>query len=68
MPLLTLLIYIVIVVLLVYLAVWVLGKLAPEHPPIVDNILWVVCVLIIVLMLLQAFGVMGSGPRVPQLG
>jgi hypothetical protein len=68
MPLLTLLIYVVLVVLLVYLAVWVIGKLAPGHPPIVDNILWVVCVLIIVLMLLQAFGVMGSGPMVPRLG
>ena len=68
MPLLTLLIYIVLVVGLCYLAVWVMGKLAPGHPAIVDNIIWVVCVLIIVLMLLQAFGLMGAGPRVPQLG
>lgn len=68
MPLITLLIYIVLVVLLSYVAVWVLGKLAQGHPALIDNIIWVICVLIIVLMVLQAFGLLGAGPRVPQIG
>lgn len=68
MPVLTLLLYVVVVVLLGYLAVWVLGRLAPGHPAIVDNIIWVVVVIIIVFELLSAFGMLGSGPRVPNLG
>jgi len=68
MPLITLLIYIVLVVGLCYLAVWVMGKLMPGHPALVDNVIWVICVLIIVMMLLQAFGLLGSGPMVPRLG
>lgn len=66
MPVVTLFIYIVLVVLLGYLAVWVLGKLAPGHPGIVDNIIWVIVVLVIVVVLVQAFG-LGSGPMVPRL-
>ena len=66
MPLITLLIYIVLVVGLSYLAIWVLGKLAPGHPGLVDNIIWVVCVLIIVLVVMQAFGIVG--PTVPRIG
>ena len=68
MPVLTLLIYIVVVALLGFLAVWVLGQLAPGHPGIIDNIIWVIVVLVIVMVLLQAFGLMGSGPTVPRLG
>ena len=60
-----LLIYVVVVVLLGYLAVWVLSKLAPGHPGIIDNIIWVVVVLIIVLVLLRAFGV--GDVAVPRL-
>jgi hypothetical protein len=67
MPVVTLLIYIVIVALLGWLAVWVLGQLAPGHPGIIDNIIWVIVVLIIVMVLIQAFGLMGAGPTVPRL-
>ena len=68
MPVITLFIYIVLVVLLGFLAVWVMGKLAPGHPAIIDSIVWVVVVLVIVVVLLQAFGLMGGGPIVPRLG
>jgi hypothetical protein len=68
MPVITLLIYIVLVALLGFLAVWVLGKLAPGHPAIIDNVIWVIVVLIIVLQVLTAFGLLGSGPLVPRLG
>lgn len=66
MSVLTLLIYIVVIVLLGYLAVWVLGKLAPGHPAFIDNVIWVVVVLIVVLELVTAFGL--TGPTVPRLG
>ena len=53
MPVITLLIYIVLVALLGFLAVWVLGKLAPGHPAIIDNVIWVIVVIIIVLILMS---------------
>jgi hypothetical protein len=49
------------------LAVWVLGKLAPGHPAMLDNVIWVIVVLVIVLEVLQAFGLLGAGPVVPRL-
>lgn len=52
-----LLLYVVLVVLIGWLAIWILGKLAPGHPPIIDNIVWVVIVLVIVLVLARAFGI-----------
>jgi len=38
---------------------------APGHPPLIDNIIWVVVVLVIVLVLARAFGV--SDVAVPRL-
>ena len=60
-----LLVYVVLVVLIGYLAIWVLGRLAPGHPALVDNIIWVVVVLIVVLVLARAFGL--SDVAVPRL-
>ena len=60
-----LLLYVVLVVLIGYLAIWVLGRLAPGHPALVDNIIWVVVVLVIVLVLARAFGL--SDVAVPRL-
>jgi hypothetical protein len=56
---------IVLIVLLCWLAVWVLGQLAPGHPGIIDNIIWVVCVLLVILILAGAFGV--ADVPVPRL-
>jgi len=48
---------IVVIVLICWLAIWVLGQLAPGHPAMIDNIIWVVCVLLVILLLAGAFGV-----------
>jgi len=60
-----LLIYIVFVVLIGWLAIWVLGRLAPGHPPLIDNVIWVLIVLVIVLVLARAIGL--SDVPVPRL-
>jgi len=60
-----LLLTIVVIVLICWLAVWVLGQLAPGHPGIIDNIIWVVCVLLVILVLAGAFGV--ADVPVPRL-
>lgn len=67
MGVIELFIYIVLVVLIGFLAVWVLGKLAPGHPALIDNIIWVVVVIVIVVVLVQAFGLAGRDPQVPRL-
>lgn len=59
--------YIVIVAVLGYCAIWLLSKLAPGHPAIIDNAVWVVVVIIIAVMLFQAFGLVGHDPQVPRL-
>jgi hypothetical protein len=65
MGLLELLIYVVVVVLIGWVAIWVLGQLAPGHPGIIDNIIWVVVVLIILLVVVRALGV--YDPQIPRL-
>lgn len=60
-----LLLYVVLVVLIGWLAVWALGQLAPGHPGIIDNIIWVVVVLVVVLVLARAFGI--GDVAVPRL-
>jgi len=60
-----LLLTVVVIVLICWLAVWVLGQLAPGHPGIIDNIIWVVCVLLVILVLVSAFGL--ADVPVPRL-
>ena len=60
-------IFAVVVVILGWLAVFALGKLAPGHPAIIDTIIWCVVVLVIVVMLAQAMGLTGYDPRIPRL-
>jgi len=48
---------IVVIVLLCAAAVWILGQLAPSHPPIVDRLIWVLCVVLVVFVLIAAFGI-----------
>jgi len=52
----TLFLYIIVAALLGYLAIWILSRLAPGHPPIIDNIIWVVVVLFVVLLVARAIG------------
>lgn len=62
-----LLIYVVIVVILAWLATWVIAQL-PGVPGIITNLIWVVAVVIIFVMLLTAFGVgLHSGPGIPRV-
>jgi hypothetical protein len=51
-----LLLTIVLLVLLCAAAVWVMGQLAPGHPPIIDRLIWVVCVILVAFVLISAFG------------
>lgn len=48
--------FVVLVLGIAALIVWVAGKLAPGHPTFVDNIVWVIAVLIIVWQLAAALG------------
>lgn len=50
------LIWIGIVLALVYLVIWALGKFGLELPPRVVQIAWVIAVLIVLLILWRAFG------------
>ena len=61
----TLFLYIIVAALVGYLAVWVLGKLAPGHPAILDNIIWVVVVVFVVLLVAKAVGL--TDIAVPRL-
>jgi hypothetical protein len=55
--LIELLITVVVIVAIGWLAIWVLGQIAQPHPAIIDRIIWVVVVLIVVLVLMRAFGI-----------
>lgn len=47
------LIYIALIALAVYIALWVLGEIGIQLPPQVVKIIWVVAVLVILLVLFQ---------------
>lgn len=49
-----LLIYICLLIGLVYLAIWVLGKLGLVAPPMLMNIVWIIVVLIVILLCWRA--------------
>lgn len=53
---LSLLFTIIVIVLICWLAVWVMGQIAPGHPGIIDNLVWVLCVVLVVIVLAKAFG------------
>jgi hypothetical protein len=54
----SLLLTIVVIVLVCWAAVWVIGFLAPGHPAMLDRLIWVLRVVVVVLVLIQAFGIM----------
>lgn len=53
----SLLLTMVIVVVICGVAVWVLGQLVPGHPPIIDALIWVLCVLLVLYLLVGALGI-----------
>ena len=57
------LIYLSLVVLLVYVALWVIGELGITLPPQVVKIIWVIVVLVAILIIVQTVL-----PSLPRLG
>ncbi len=57
----------VIVVCVCAAAVWLMGQLAPNHPKIIDTLIWVLAVVILVLVLVQATGLMSHDIAIPHL-
>ena len=57
----------VVVVLIGAAAVWVMGQLSPQHPQIIDKIIWFVVVLIIVVILINALGLTHYDPQIPKI-
>ena len=58
-------VFCLLTVCIAYLLVWVAGKLAPGHPSIVDNLIWVLAVLIIIFELAGALGL--HDVQIPKL-
>lgn len=60
-------VFCVVVVVMGWLAVFALGKLAPGHPGMIDNIIWFVVVIVILAMLASAMGLLGHDPQIPRV-
>jgi hypothetical protein len=63
----SLLLTIILVVCIGWGAIWILGKLAPGHPGIIDNIIWVLVVVFMVLIVASATGILQHDIPVPRL-
>lgn len=61
------LILIVVVVFLGWLAIFAMGKLAPGHPPYLDNVVWFVVVVVILVTLAQAMNLLSHDPQIPRV-
>jgi hypothetical protein len=60
-------VWIILIVCLGWGAVWILGRLAPGHPGIIDNIIWVLVVIFVVILVLTATGLLQNDIPVPRL-
>jgi hypothetical protein len=60
-------VYIVFAVLAGAAATWVIGYWSPNHPAIIDKAIWFVVIVIVAVVLWNAFGLGGHDPRVPSL-
>jgi hypothetical protein len=67
MGLLEFLLIVVIVVFACWLAVYAIGYLAPGHPAIMDKIIWGVGIIIILVLFLQATGILAHDVRIPHV-
>ena len=65
MGFLELLLIIVLILAIAAFGVWLAGMLAPGHPTIIDNLMWVIAVLLILYVLAGALGV--HDVRVPRV-
>lgn len=57
----------VVIVFVCWLAVYAAGYLAPGHPAIVDKLFWGLGVVIILVMFIQATGLLGHDVQIPRL-
>lgn len=61
------LLIVVLVVFACWLAVYAANYLAPGHPDIVDKLIWGVGILIILILFLQATGILSHDVRIPHV-
>lgn len=63
-----LLIWIVLLIGLVYLGIWVLGRMGVEIPPMLLNVVWVIVILVVILLCWRALSpfIGGSGRLFPK--
>jgi len=61
----SLLIYVCLLALVVYVVIWVLGQIGISLPPQVIKILWVIVALVVLLLLVRL--VLGGGLHLPAL-
>ncbi len=67
MGLIAFLVTAVVVILFCYLAVYAANYLAPGHPAIIDKLLWGVGIVIILVLFLQATGLLAHDVPIPRL-
>jgi len=58
---------VVLVVLACAAALWVINYLAPDHPKVIDKGVWVLAVLILVLILVNAMGLFSHDVPIPRV-
>jgi len=58
---------VVLVVLVCAAALWIIGQLAPSHPPIIDTGVWVLAVVMLVLILVNAMGLFAHDVAIPRV-
>jgi len=61
------LLVVVLVVFVCWLAVYAIGYIAPGHPAIMDKVIWGVGILIILMLFLQATGILQHDVRIPHV-
>jgi hypothetical protein len=61
------LVLVVVVALLGSLAIWFVKLWAPEFAPIATKVILTIGIIIIVVMLLQATGILSHDPKIPRL-
>ena len=58
---------VIVVVLGAALTTWVIGYFAPDHPKIIDKLVWGLAVVIIIYALVIATGLLARDPRIPSI-
>ncbi len=61
------LLIVVLVVFACWLAIYAIGYLAPGHPPMFDKLIWAVGILLILVLFLQATGILAHDVRIPHV-